>query len=183
MSVMPAGEANPAIPTLIVGVGNEVLQDEGVGVHVVRALERCGLPEHIGLVNGATDGLALLGRFDGVQRLVLVDAMDMRCAPGTIITVRPDEVRRLHAMERMSLHGMGLLDALDVAAALGLLPPEVYIVGVQPAVVAWGLELSEAVREALPKVVEAVLSVALGAQGTRKELSPYGQVEANLDHR
>ena len=154
---MSAYEAAEAAPTLVIGVGNEALGDEGVGIHVVRALLEQGLPPHVRIVEGGTGGWGLLGHLEGVRRLVLVDAMAMGRPPGTVVALRPEEVRRLSPPDRTSLHGTSLLDVLELAATLELQPPEVCIVGIQPAYVGWGLELSPTVRRAVHEAVEAVL--------------------------
>jgi len=156
-----AASEGTAAHTLILGVGNEALCDEGLGVHVARALATQPLPPGVRVCDGGTPGYALLGELEGVERLVIVDAMEMRLSPTTIVTVRPEELRSLAPPDRASLHGVGLLDALDLARALGLLPGDVRIVGVQPARVAWGLELSPALQRALPAVLDAVLAAAL----------------------
>ena len=144
---------------LVIGVGNEALKDEGIGIHAARVLAALDLPPSVRVLEGGTEGFSLVGRLEGVQRLVLVDAMAMDRPPGTVVTVRREQVRRRGQPDRSSLHGAGVLDALELAAALGLAPPEVYIVGVQPAEVAWGLELSPLLQQALPGVVEAVMRV------------------------
>lgn len=150
-----------SIDVLIVGVGNEALMDDGIGIHAARALVQLDLPQ-VRILEGGTDGLALLGRFEGVRRLVLIDAMAMGRPAGTIVTVRPEQLRSLAPADRMSLHGTGLLDVLELAEALALRPPEVNIVGVQPAQVTWGFELSPLLQQALPDVVEAALHASLG---------------------
>lgn len=166
-AALPAAEGGAARlqsasgDVLIVGVGNEALMDEGIGIHAARALAHLELPQ-VRILEGGTDGLALLGRFDGVRRLVLIDAMAMGRPAGTIVTVRPEQLRSLVPADRMSLHGIGLLDVLELAEALALRPPEVYVVGVQPAQVTWGLELSPPLQQALPDVVEAALHASLG---------------------
>jgi len=135
--------------------------DEGIGIHAVRALAARELPAGVECIEAGTCGLALLGRLGGVQRLVLVDAMAMGRRPGTVVAVRPEEMRSLVPADRLSLHGTSLLDVLELAEALGLRPPQVYIVGVQPAQLSWGLELSPPLRQALPEVVQAALRAAL----------------------
>lgn len=155
----------PAGPTVLVaGFGNEALRDEGIGLHAVRALARGWLPSHIQVLEGGTGGLALVGWLAGVKRLVLVDAMDMARPPGTVIVVRPEEIRAVAPAERWSLHGMGLLEAVELAGALGLLPAEVYVVGVQPADLTWGFALSPDLCRALPGLVETVRALALSAE-------------------
>ena len=145
-------------PVLVVGLGNEALRDEGIGVHVARALLAQPLPPGVRVLDGGTSGFALLGWLEGVHRAVLVDAMAMGRPPGTVVTARPEELRSLCPPDRLSLHGTGVFDVLELAAAIGLRPPEVLIVGVQPAEIAWGLELSPALQQALPRAVEAALS-------------------------
>lgn len=175
-------DRDSASHTLILGVGNEALRDEGAGVHAARALAAQGLPAGVRVLAGGTLGYALVGELEGVRRLVLIDAMEMRCAPGTVVTVRRQELRRLFASGRTSLHGTGVLDALDLAEALGLLPEEVWIVGVQPGEVTCGFGLSPAVQQALPAVLDAALAVALAPHGQSAQerssgLSPLPQRE------
>jgi len=145
---------------LVVGVGNEALRDEGVGIYAVRALAGRELPAHVHLLDGGTGGFTLVARLEGVERLILVDAMAMGRPAGAVVAVRPAEVRSLVPADRSSLHGTGILDVLELAGALGLLPPEVYIVGVQPAEVTWGFGLSPAVQRALPQVIDTILAIA-----------------------
>ena len=163
-------------PVLVVGVGNEALRDEGVGIHAVRALSEQELPAGVSVLDGGTSGFGLLGRLEGVWRLVLVDAMAMGRPAGTVVTVRPEELQSLAPAGRASLHDTGLLEVLDLAGALGLRPREVYIVGVQPAEVTWGLELSPTLQAALPRVVQAALAAALetpeGGSLARREGDP-----------
>lgn len=154
---MIAHEGTGASPTLVIGVGNEALRDEGIGIHVVRALLDRDVPPHVRVIDGGTGGWGLVGRLEGVRRLVLVDAMAMGRAPGTVVAVRPEELKRARPADRTSLHGTSVFDALELAAALGLEPPETWIVGVEPAVVTWGLELSPELQQALPRAVQAVL--------------------------
>lgn len=175
-------QAGPTDRVLIVGVGNEALRDEGIGLHAARTLAERDLPPGVEVLEGGTGGFTLLGRFIGVRRLVLVDAMAMGRPPGTVVTVRPEEIRGLAPPDRSSLHGTGLLDVLELATALGLRPPEVLIVGVQPAEVAWGLELSPTLQQALPQVIEAVLWAAShSTENTRRTAN--GQREEDPDHR
>ncbi len=154
--------------TLVLGVGNEALRDEGIGIHVARALATAKLPPQVRVQEGGTDGWGLLGRLEGVERLVVVDAMAMGRLPGTVAAVRPGELRSLAEADHRSLHGTSLLEVLDLARALGLAPKETYIVGVEPAEVAWGLELSAPLQRALPAAVEMTLHCALGRLAARR---------------
>jgi hydrogenase maturation protease len=140
-------------------MGSEARQDDGVGLEVLRALAGQALPPNVRLLEGGANGFALLGHLDGVQRLVLVDAMSMGQPAGTVVTVRPEQVRSLASKDALSSHGVDLLQILDLAAILGL-RPEIYIVGVQPEQVGLGFGLTPVVREALPRVVGAVRRLA-----------------------
>ena len=154
---------------LIAGLGNEALRDEGIGIHVLRALAGRPLPPHIRSWEGATDGLALLGRLEGVRRLVLVDAMDMRRPAGALAVTPWEQLQRRRPAERTSLHGIGILDALELASTLELLPAEALIVGVQPGEIAPGLDLSPALARALPAAVQATLNAALAPFGAEEK--------------
>ncbi|BCA81049.1 HyaD/HybD family hydrogenase maturation endopeptidase [Desulfuromonas sp. AOP6] len=143
---------------LVMGLGNLLMGDDALGVHVVRRLqERFVFPEEVQLVDGGTLGLDLLPRLEGVERLLIVDALDMQTAAGTIVRLTGEEVPRAFA-GKLSVHQMGLQDLLVVAELQGNLPPEVVVWGVQIAVIEPGLQLSPAVAQALEQVVAAVAS-------------------------
>jgi hydrogenase maturation protease len=141
---------------LIVGVGNLLLKDEGVGVHAVRALERTQLPPGVDLCDGGVAGITLLDFFEKSSRVLLIDAAEMSLPPGTIRRFTPDEVQQGPEAPRFSSHDVGLLEVLRLAEALGRSPEEVVIIGIQPKEIAWGEELSSEVAAALPVVLEMV---------------------------
>ncbi|MCP3176015.1 MAG: HyaD/HybD family hydrogenase maturation endopeptidase [Desulfuromonadales bacterium] len=141
---------------LVMGLGNLLMGDDALGVHVVRRLqERYVFPQEVRLVDGGTLGLDLLPQLEGVERLLIVDALDMQTAAGTIVRLTGEEVPRAFA-GKLSVHQMGLQDLLAVAELQGHLPPEVVVWGVQVAAIEPGLELSPAVGRALEQVVDAV---------------------------
>ena len=143
-------------PILLVGVGNVLLGDEGVGVHVARRLEArlAELPAGIRIVDGGTLGLDLLPLLADAQSAVIVDAVDIGAQPGTVAVLRGDEI--VEALGgSLSAHQVGVGDLLAVARLTGSLPQRVALVGIQPARIEVGLELTQAVREALPLAVEA----------------------------
>lgn len=142
-------------PVLVLGIGNVLLGDEGVGVHAVRRLEQEAWPPHVKLLDGGTGGFHLLSLFQEFDRIVLVDAtMDGR-PPGTVRVIRPrfasDYPRTLSA------HDIGLKDLVESAALLGL-TPEVVLVTVSVTTLPEGLDadLSPEVAGALPRVAELV---------------------------
>lgn len=137
------------------GIGNLLLRDEGVGVHVAMALEELPLPEGVEVVEGGTLGFDLLGYFEGVEKLVVVDALKGGGEPGSIYKVRPEQLKA--SKDRpLSLHQVGFLEVWETAKLLGF-EPEVVIIGIEPKDLGWGMELSPEVRSKLDKVVELVL--------------------------
>ncbi len=147
----------PAGATVIIGVGNLLLQDEGVGIHAIQELQRRALPPEVEVVDGGVAGMRLLDFLQGAARVLLIDAADMNLPPGTVFRFTPEEVRAGAKEVRFSTHDLGLLEVLELAKALGQCPEEVIIIGVQPKEIAWGTELTPEVQAAVPKVIEAVL--------------------------
>lgn len=140
--------------TLVLGIGNLLMGDEGVGVHVVRLLQ--GLPPVPGveLADGGTGGLHLLGYFLDFNRIILVDAVQDGNRPGTIRTLRPkfsaDYPRTLTA------HDIGLKDVLDAVAILERKPEIILITVSVGDVDRPSLELTPAVRASIEPAAAAV---------------------------
>jgi hydrogenase maturation protease len=144
------------VANLVVGIGNLVMGDDGVGVRVVQQLtESRTLPTGVRLLDGGTLGLDLLHHLEGVERLLFVDAVDWGAAPGSIIRMEGDEIPELFAT-RLSPHQVGLQDLLAVAELQGLAFEEMVLWGVQPASIELGLELSPAVADRLSELVARV---------------------------
>ncbi len=151
--------ANSSPPaTLILGLGNPLRGDDGVGVYVVQELETRALSEGVELVDGGTQGLGIIPLLEGRQRVILVDAADVGRSPGEFVRFGLDEGRLLGEDRHLAIHYAGLRDALLLAQALKMLPPEVIIYGVQPVSTQWDSALSPQVEAILPKLVEAVLA-------------------------
>jgi len=141
----------------IVGVGNLLLMDEGVGVHVVRELERRDLPPNVLVIDGGTspDALACAGEVD---KLVIVDAVRGGGEPGTVYWLTPDDIDESDR-NPLSLHEWDLMDSLKLSR-YWTEDIEVVIIGVEPAHMEWGLELSPEVQARLPRIIETVLQAA-----------------------
>lgn len=145
--------------TLILGVGNPLMGDDGVGVVAVqRLLAGADLPPSVAVMDGGTAGLGLIPLIEGYRRVVFVDAVLMGESPGTVRRFEWSEARVAGREQPLSLHQSDLADALTLAEALGSLPPEVIIFGVQPQHTDWDQPLSEAVARALPGLVDALLA-------------------------
>ena len=142
---------------LVIGLGNPLRGDDGVGPRVVQELNRRGLPEGVIALDVGTGGLDLLRVLEGSKHVVLVDAADVGREPGQFVRFRPDQARLVCAGDRLSLHHAGLGEVLALADALGRALPEIVVFGVQPAQVDWGEGLSHAVEAVLPSLIDEVL--------------------------
>lgn len=145
-------------PILILGLGNPLQGDDGIGCRAIEALQLHALPETVEAVDGGTPGIGLIHLLEGRTRAIVVDAAEMGRPPGTVVRFRPDEVRLTGAAERFSLHRSAVSDALALAGALNLPLPEIVFFGVQPASVGWEATLSPSVAAAMPELVKAILS-------------------------
>ena len=156
---MAKGETrSPPLATVVIGLGNPLRADDGVGVRVARLLVEQTLPENVEVVDGGTQGLGLITLMEGRQRAILVDAANVGSSPGEFVRFTPDEARLQGDEAHLSVHAGGVRDALLLAQALKVLPDEVIILGVQPANLDWNSALSPEVEAALPSLVEAVLA-------------------------
>jgi hydrogenase maturation protease len=139
---------------LILGIGNLLLRDEGVGVHAVRELEGRKLPSHVEVIDGGTSLMELLPIIQEAERIIVIDALRGGGEPGTLYRVFPDDL--MAETERpLSLHQVGLLEVLGMARQLGG-DPQVVIIGVEPKEISWGMELTPEVGAKLPRVIDAV---------------------------
>jgi hydrogenase maturation protease len=160
----------PGGSLLIVGIGNILLRDDGVGIAVVREIERRAgrgdlqLPDGTALVDGGTLGLGLLPLVAEARAIVLVDAVDRGREPGALEVLRGAELVAEAAgggrsgAVRVSRGGLG--DLLVAARLAGTDPAAIALVGIQPAEIAVGLELTAAVRKAVSAAAEIVVDEA-----------------------
>lgn len=167
---------------LVLGIGNLLMGDEGVGVHAVRRLLDLRLPDDVKAVDGGTGGFHLLSCFQDYDQLVLIDATADGQAPGTVSTLEP--VYASDYPRSLTAHDIGLKDVVEAAALLGPLP-KTYLVTVsvgQPRGLA--LTLSPPVEAALPDVVAAVhrclgLEVDVGeAQARAADAGSFRELDA-----
>lgn len=138
--------------TLVLGIGNLLLADEGVGVHVARALRQEGLPEDVVALEVGTAFLDALPEIEKADRIIIVDAMQADHAPGTVYRVPFDDCVKPECIA--SLHGFDLSRTIYLAGRET--SPEAVVIGVEPARIDWDTELSPEVRQMVPRVIEAV---------------------------
>jgi hydrogenase maturation protease len=157
--------------TLILGVGNLLLSDEGVGVRVIERLAASyELPEAVQILDGGTLGLDLLYYLEGIENLLIVDAVEMEKPPGTLLRMEGDEVPAFLSI-KMSPHQVGIPDMLFAAKLKDLYPPNVVLWGIQPAKLEIGLELSPAVAAQVDALVRNVVE-QLDQWGQRPKPGP-----------
>ena len=143
----------------VIGVGNPLRGDDGAGPAVVEMLEDQAMPPDVDLIDGGEAGLGLVGLMEGADRVVLIDAAEMGEEPGATRVFDLSEVLIAADDPGCSIHNARTGSALRMAKALGCLPSEVRIVGVQPKRMGWATGLSSEVSRALPLVLETVLEV------------------------
>lgn len=145
---------NEPDPILIVGIGNLLLKDEGVGIHVIRALEQEPLPEHVALLDGGTGGLHLINWLQGYRHIMMVDATLDSNPPGTIRLLRPRYASDYPPL--LSAHEIGLRDMIEAMALTGDLP-EIHLFVISVADLnEVSLDLTPEVAAAIPRVVALI---------------------------
>ncbi len=144
-------------PTLVLGLGNVLLRDEGIGVWVADALRRgFEFPEDVTVLEGGTLGLDLLPRLDGVERMLLIDAVNLGLLPGAIARLEGDEVPAALGV-KISPHQIGLGDLLAAARLMGRAPAHLVLWGMEPERLDPGTGFSPRVARALPRLQACVL--------------------------
>lgn len=142
---------------VVLGVGNIILTDEGVGVRVVEALERdYVMPPNVNVIDAGTSGMEMLEDMSHLDFLLVVDAIAAGKAPGELVQLRGDEVP-VFFRRNLSPHGIGLSDVLASLEFLGAEPKETVILGVQPTSLDLSTELTPAIAARVPELVFQVV--------------------------
>lgn len=142
-------------PILVLGVGNALLQDDGVGLALVTLASKLfSADARLEFVDGGTLGLGLMGWIEGRRALLVLDAVALGAAPGTVHVVEHPLEQR--ALRGLGAHGGNASSLLGNAALLGLLPRHVAVIGVEPRAIRTGTELDERVKAALPAALARV---------------------------
>lgn len=145
-------------PVLVLGIGNILLGDEGVGVRVVEDLRQAGpTPDGVEVVDGGTAGMALIDIIAGRRHVIIVDAVKTGAAPGTIVVLRDGDIPA-GFRERTSPHALGIGDVLAVLNLQGEAPHRLTLIGIEPDSLDFGLELSATVAAQVPALAERVKS-------------------------
>jgi hydrogenase maturation protease len=142
---------------LVIGLGNVLLKDEGVGVRCVEYLKKMGKGEGLELVDGGTSGFTILDIMKEFRKTVIVDAVDMGKEPGHVASFDAERVLSLSHGAKFSLHEINLVDIIQVGKKIGYNFKDVKIVGIQPQDVSRGDALSETVEKKMSVLAERVL--------------------------
>lgn len=141
----------------IIGIGNTLYSDEGVGVHLLPFLEEAlAKYPHVEIIEGATDGMKLLEPVEEADYLIIIDAINAGKADGELITIRNDEIPQYFGI-KMSIHQVGFQEVLFAARLQQRLPEEMVMFGIQPASLQLGVELSPIVKERMPELAATII--------------------------
>lgn len=163
--------ANDPERIIVLGVGNVLLTDEGVGVKVVKELEqRYDFPSNVSLVDGGTQGLWLMSTIQQADRLIVVDAVLGGGEPGTIYRLERDDLPK-GLRVKQSAHDSDLLEALTLCSLIDAEPMSCVVIGIQPAnITDFGTELTEVIAHKVDELIARVIGElqALGVHPQKK---------------
>ena len=152
---MSRSNDEPSPRILVIGIGNLLLGDEGIGIHVVQALHEISLPEDVKIIDGGTSP-DLIAYSSAGDKLIIIDAAKAGGEPGTIYRFQPRDIASDNT-EIISAHELGVEQSLKLLSLTGNEPGEIVIIGVEPREIDWGTELSAELQLKVPAIVEVVL--------------------------
>ena len=142
---------------LILGIGNVLMGDEGIGIHTVKALAEKNLPKEVELLDGGTGGFHLMSYFQEYENIIMIDATLDKKPAGTVSVIQPKFASDFP--KALSAHDIGLKDLLEAVALLDKLP-KIYLITISiKDLNNMSLELSPAIFKAIPEVINKVDSV------------------------
>ena len=150
----------PPVPLLVLGLGNVLCGDDGLGAVAVHLLQRrYRAPDGALVLDGGTLGLSLLPHLEQAREAILVDAIRAESEPGTLVRLEGDDVAPAVAA-RLSVHQVGVLDLLEAARWRGCYPSRLILLGLVPRSLELGLGRTPAVEAALPGLVDRIVAEA-----------------------
>jgi len=139
------------------GVGNTLLKDDGIGIHVTKALTPRA---DFKIIDGGTIGLALLPEIEDADAVIIVDASEIGEPPGSMRVFRNQEIDQQLSGKKKTVHEVALADLFSAAAIRGQCPAERALIAIQPASTDWGLEPTPEVAAAIPRACAAVNNIS-----------------------
>lgn len=170
--------------TLVLGVGNILLTDEGAGVHALEELRRHSAMTNrqqfsaVKFLDAGTLSFTLAADIEDADNLIVFDAANLDASPGHVECFVGQEMDNFLASGRRSVHEVGLADLMDIARITGHLPSRRALIGIQPAALGWGEQLSTVVSSALPTAANLAVEL-LARWSLRSESSNVSQVVSN----
>ncbi len=165
----------PRGSVLVLGLGNLLLEDDGVGLELLKQLrDRLGPIPGVDFVDGGTQGVALLGVLAGRESILILDAISRGTAPGNPdpgTVVRIDDPLAIASPQDFGAHGANVSGLLAAARLIGELPKRINLVGVVPASTSTGVGLSAAVRDAIPAAAVLASEVLLNPSALGRRAS------------
>lgn len=140
---------------MVMGVGNILLSDEGLGVRFLDELAKVELPANVEILEGGTAGLELVHLIQDVDFLIIVDAFNANAEPGALFRFQPGDLKVIPEQYEVSFHQIGIIEVLAMAKVLGQ-APQTLIFGIQPKSLEWGLEISPEILALFPRLTELV---------------------------
>ena len=143
----------------VVGIGNILLSDDGVGVLVLNELKSRyeKLPGNVELIDGGTMGLDLLPFIEGKARVIFIDAVDFKAEPGTVGELNNSEIPHYFS-SKLSVHQIALPDMIAAGQLLGTIPEEMCLIGIQPETIETGYGLSPEIQRQVDTLIEKVIN-------------------------
>jgi len=141
--------------TLVLGLGNILMGDEGFGIHVIRQLKEFELPSHVRVEEGGVGGFNLLGYLEGVKHLVVVDVMMLPSPPGELHIIKPGPELAEPGKVILSFHQVGVLDLVQMWSLIGYEPETIFLV-TRPQKIEWSTELSPPLQLAARKATGVI---------------------------
>ncbi|MDD5326938.1 MAG: hydrogenase maturation protease [Phycisphaerae bacterium] len=142
---------------IVIGLGNTLMSDEGIGIWVVRQLSGFAAEfPYVNFVDAGTGGMAILHLIRDKDKAIFIDCAKMGQQPGTIRKFTPQEIKNTKVLAHQSLHEADLIKIIDIAKQLGQCPADITIFGIEPQSVKLGLELSETLAGRLNEYVTMV---------------------------
>ena len=148
--------------TLILGIGNTLLTDEGVGVHVLSELENSSSPvlQNVTTMDGGTLSFTLAGPIESCDQFIVIDATELKSDPGTVRVFENKEMDEyITSGNKKSVHEVSLADVMSITMLSGNLPAKRALVGIQPEDIDWGEQPTKSVSAAIPKAVSEIESI------------------------
>ena len=147
--------------TIVVGLGNPIMADEGIGTVLVEELEKLAIAgklpaDTIEYYDGGCGGMYLLHTIAERKKAILIDCCLMDTEPGTIRRFTPDDVNSVKQMSHLSLHEVDILKVIELAKEIGQCPDEIVIFGIEPVAIEQQLHLNDAIQKRIPEYIETI---------------------------